>query len=101
MKTVNQKIACIPVVRDFKPELKIQGGFGAMEQRTELVELEVLLDLDVGYKKGDLIYVNGASLDRSTWGKTKLSLNGVDLILVPETEVLITKQGEKNDSVCT
>lgn len=101
MKTVNQKIACIPLSRDFKPKLKVEGGFGAMEQRTELVELKVLLDSESDYKQGDLIYVKGSSFDRSDWGKSVLTLNDFKLILVPEMEVIIIKQGEKNDPVPT
>lgn len=101
MKTNKGFIACSPVNRDFKPELKTSGGFGLMEQRTELVELKVILDSESDYNAGDSIYVNGARLDVSSWVKALLVLDKLSLILVPESEVLITKRGEKDDSVCT
>lgn len=101
MITINGKIACCPVDRDFKPELKTTGGFGTMKQTLELIQLTVLLDSESNYLKGDFIYVNGAILDRSPWAKEVLILDGVKLILVPETDVIIVKKGESNDSVHT
>ncbi len=101
MRTTNNRVACSPVNRDFKPELKTSNNFGTMQQVTELVELKVVLEAECGYEPGDSIYVNGASLDRSTWAKTQFILNKVPLILVPETEIFIVKPGENDDSVCT
>ena len=101
MKTVNNKIACAPVNRDFKPELKASSGFGTIEQRSELVELNVVLNSDSGYENGDSVYVNGGVLDRSGWAKSILSLDGMELILVPVTEVIIIKKKKHTKIIST
>ncbi len=100
MKTVNGLLACSPVSRDFKPDIKTNSGFGTMKQTIELLELHIVLDSDSGYMEGDFVYVNGGSFDRSLWAKEILSLEGKPVILVPETEIKIVKKlGEKDDSV--
>ena len=89
MKTVNNLVACKPTTRDFKPEMKTESGFGTLEQTTELVQLEVWLDSEEGYKADDVVFVSGAVLDRSEWGKNKFKLNGTDIILVPSSQIII------------
>ena len=73
---------------DMHAKIKVQSGFGTMEQKTSLQELEVLFDTHDGrFLAGDKIYLS-AECYRHQYASNVLTLSGKTCIMVPEAQVV-------------
>ncbi len=95
---VNEKIACEPP-ESVQMRVKVQGGFGRIEQKTQLTRLKVVFgneSLDgasVLVPTGAAVFVSGEAVAAHQWAKQVFTYNDGDkvlkFILVPLNLVLL------------
>ena len=91
---VNEKIACVPP-ESTQIKVKVQGGFGRVEQKTQLTGLRVLFGNElargprVWAPTGCTVYVSGESLAAHQWAKQIYEHMGQKFIMVPEAMVVL------------
>lgn len=92
---VNGNIACEPPAST-QVEIKVQGGFGRVSQKTQLTGLKVVFGNEnlpempkVLAPTGSTVYLNGEQVAAHQWSKKVYEHEGVKFILVPESVVLM------------
>lgn len=97
---VNEKIACTPP-ESTQMKVKVAGGFGRVEQKTQLTGLKVVFGNErapampnVLAPTGCTVYVSGEALAAHAWAKQVYEHEGVKFIMVPVSMiVLIAPEG--------
>ena len=92
---VNGLIACEPPAST-QAAVKVQGGFGRVQQKTQLTALKVVFGNDclpsqakILVPTGWVAYVSGEQVAAHQWAKQVYEHEGVKFILVPESVVLM------------
>ena len=86
MKTVNNLIFCSSPEAPAGVTAEVKNGFASFSQKKNTVSLTVQLDSssDLGLKAGDKILVKEEDTMVQPWAKSKILINGVEGILVPQ-----------------
>ncbi len=91
MYTVNKRIA-VSLFATNSINLRADNGMPAIQQKAELVELEVLFPTDGGeYLAGDKILLYGDAA-QSPWARRPFETNGVKFVLCPFEQVIAVKR---------
>lgn len=92
---VNGKIACA-APESVGVRVKVQGGFGRVEQKTALTSLKVVAGNEriwsapsVWAPTGSTVYVSGEQLAAHAWAKQVYEHEGVKFIMVPESAIVL------------
>lgn len=92
LRSLNDLVICKPKLDVGGIKQELNSGFVKVVQKIEITGLEVLVDFDTTIRAGDTVYVKESSLSTSGWAKTILRLEGVEVILVPKTELVAHSQ---------
>ena len=102
---VNGLVGCVPP-DTVQVKVKVQGGFGRVEQKTQLTGLKVIFGNEsdptaiagICVSTGSVIYLSGEDLSNFQWAKQVYTHEGIRFIMVPCNKiVLIDPDG--NDGV--
>lgn len=88
IETRNNRILCTPVPPRQSKTLQ-NGPLRVAAHKIELVELEVVYGNN-SYAQGAKVYVRGDAAT-TAWGKEILTFRDKDVILVPESEVILVE----------
>jgi hypothetical protein len=91
VRTMNKVVACTPFPKQ-NIEKVIKGGIAMIDKKVNLQELTVVLASDTGFFPGQRVFVRGDQVVQN-WVKEVFTVDGQEFILVPETAIMVVKNG--------
>lgn len=91
VRTMNKVVACTPFPKQ-NIEKVIKGGIAMIDKKVNLQELTVVLASDTGFIPGQRVFVRGDQVVQN-WVKEVFTVDGQEFILVPETAIMVVKNG--------
>lgn len=90
----NNQVACRPI-GDRTISMKVNSGFATMENRVQLLDLEVVFGIpDADIRPGDKVYVKGDAV-KQVWAGQIFTVKGAEVILVPTSQIHLIEHGAR------
>jgi hypothetical protein len=103
LETRNNLVAAKPF-ENLTAKIKVEKGFGGIEQKMELVSTEVVFgaSFEKGtFVQGDKIWVDGSALSNHVWARRILRVNDTDFILIPIDAIILIEAPDGFAADCT